>query len=215
MLKYLPLPDVDVDNGSANYNRRRHRQPSRRRIHRQGRAQVHRQGVAHRLLPVQPDGRACSNYFGTADQTEPNRFADPDDYILVRRPQILALNNTWVLERQLRAGAALRHDAVPGQQHAEPPTSIRTLGFSSTFLTDQISGRSSPASVSAATTCSPGDARRDQPDRDQLEVVGRQRQLLEVRRNAHLQVRRRLPARSASTPTSRATARGSSSSTRT
>ena len=33
----------------------------------------------------------------TADQTEPNRFADPLDYILKRRPQILALNNTWVL----------------------------------------------------------------------------------------------------------------------
>ena len=26
-----------------------------------------------------------------------DRFADPHDYILVRRPQILALNNTWVL----------------------------------------------------------------------------------------------------------------------
>ena len=26
-----------------------------------------------------------------------NRFADPNDYLLKRRPQILALNNTWVL----------------------------------------------------------------------------------------------------------------------
>src|SRR5204863_38130 len=39
----------------------------------------------------------CANYFGTADQTEPNRFADPLDYILKRRPQVLAVNNTWVL----------------------------------------------------------------------------------------------------------------------
>jgi hypothetical protein len=30
----------------------------------------------------------CANYFGTADQSEPNRFADPHDYILKRRPQI-------------------------------------------------------------------------------------------------------------------------------
>ena len=38
-----------------------------------------------------------ANFFGTADQTEPTRFADPNDYYLRRRPQILALNNTWVL----------------------------------------------------------------------------------------------------------------------
>ena len=30
----------------------------------------------------------CQNYFGTADQNEPNRFADPGDYILARRPQV-------------------------------------------------------------------------------------------------------------------------------
>ena len=38
-----------------------------------------------------------ANFFGSADQTEPTRFADPNDYFLRRRPQILALNNTWVL----------------------------------------------------------------------------------------------------------------------
>ena len=53
----------------------------------------------------------CSNYFEPG-LNGPNRFADPHDYLLKRRPQILALNNTWVLERQLGAGAALRLDAV-------------------------------------------------------------------------------------------------------
>ena len=28
-----------------------------------------------------------ANYFGSAAQNEPNRFADPNDYILVRRPR--------------------------------------------------------------------------------------------------------------------------------
>src|SRR5439155_718716 len=39
----------------------------------------------------------CAIYFGTADQTGPNRFADPLDYLLIRRPKVVALNNTWVL----------------------------------------------------------------------------------------------------------------------
>ena len=38
----------------------------------------------------------CSNYFEPG-LNGPNRFADPNDYILKRRPQILALNNTWIL----------------------------------------------------------------------------------------------------------------------
>ena len=71
----------------------------------------------------------CQNYFGTADQTDPNRFADPLDYILVRRPQLLALNNTWVLNDSSVHVAALRHDALPGQQHAELPFDPSTLGF--------------------------------------------------------------------------------------
>ena len=98
MLQYLPLPDVERDNGSANY--------TRTSLINNKFQQLYSVKVDHKLTDAlslsgfylynrtdEPD----ANYFGTADQTEPNRFADPNDYILVRRPQILALNSNWVL----------------------------------------------------------------------------------------------------------------------
>ena len=98
MLKYLPAPDTDVDNGSNNYTRTS-------LIHSKY-AQLYSVKLEHKITnAVSLSGfylfnktqEPCSNYFGSADQNEPNRFADPDDYYLVRKPQILALNNTWVL----------------------------------------------------------------------------------------------------------------------
>ena len=91
MLQYLPLPDIDRDNGSTNY--------TRTSLINNKFQQIYSVKMDHKLTDAmslsgfylynrtdEPD----ANYFGTADQTEPNRFADPNDYILVRRPKILA-----------------------------------------------------------------------------------------------------------------------------
>jgi hypothetical protein len=98
MLKYLPLPDVNVDNGSNNYNRtslidNKFEQEYAVKIEHKFTDKVSLTGFYLYNRTNEP----CQNYFGTADQTEPTRFADPLDYILQRRPQVLALNNTWVL----------------------------------------------------------------------------------------------------------------------
>ena len=98
MAKYLPLPDVNVDNGSNNYNRTS--------LINNNFESEYTVKVEHKFTDrvsltgfylYNRTNEPCQNYFGTADQTEPNRFADPLDYILQRRPQVLALNNTWVL----------------------------------------------------------------------------------------------------------------------
>ena len=98
MLKYLPGADSQRDNGSPNYNRTS--------LINNEFEQIYSVKIDHKFTDnVSLSGfylynrtdEPCANYFGTADQTEPNRFADPNDYILKRRPQILALNNTWVL----------------------------------------------------------------------------------------------------------------------
>ncbi len=98
MAKYLPLPDVNVDNGSNNYNRTS--------LINNNFESEYAVKVEHKFTDrvsltgfylYNRTNEPCQNYFGTADQTEPTRFADPLDYILQRRPQVVALNNTWVL----------------------------------------------------------------------------------------------------------------------
>jgi trimeric autotransporter adhesin len=75
----------------------------------------------------------CSNYFGSADQNEPNRFADPDDYYLVRKPQILALNNTWVLSNTSVLALRFGMTDFPDDNTLSADFDPRTLGFSQTF----------------------------------------------------------------------------------
>jgi hypothetical protein len=98
MAKYLPTPDVEIDNGSNNYNRtslinNKFEQEYAVKAEHKFTDKVSLTGFYLYNRTDEP----CQNYFGTADQTEPTRFADPLDYILKRRPQVLALNNTWVL----------------------------------------------------------------------------------------------------------------------
>src|SRR5262249_20076332 len=98
MLKYLPLPDTDVDNGSANYNRtslinNEFEQQYTVKVDHKFTDKVSLSGFYLYNRTNEP----CANYFGTADQKDPNHFADPNDYLLKRRPQVLALNNTWIL----------------------------------------------------------------------------------------------------------------------
>src|SRR5207237_10450115 len=98
ILKYLPASYSERDNGSANYNRTS--------LIKSKWTQEYTVKMEHKFSDkvsltgfylYNRSNEPCANYFGSADQTEPNRFADPLDYILVRRPKILALNNTWVM----------------------------------------------------------------------------------------------------------------------
>ena len=90
---YLPMPDRDVSDGNINFTRGR----SRPRDH------VHRQ-VDHRFTDrISLSGFYLYNrsnepeaQFLGAGLTGPTRFADPSDYLLQRRVDVLALNNTWL-----------------------------------------------------------------------------------------------------------------------
>ena len=138
MLKYLPLPDSNIDNGSANYNRTS--------LIKSSWTQEYTAKVEHKFTDkVSLSGfflynrsdEPCANYFGTADQTEPTRFADPLDYVLVRRPKILAVNNTWVLNDSSVMALRFGMTRFPDNNTLTLPFDPATLGFSSTF-TNQI-----------------------------------------------------------------------------
>jgi trimeric autotransporter adhesin len=135
MLKYLPLPDADRDNGSTNY--------TRTSLINNKFQQIYSAKVDHKLTDAvsisgfylynrtdEPD----ANYFGTADQTEPNRFADPNDYILKRRPQILAVNSNWVLDSASLLSLRFGMTRFPDNNTLSLPFDPSTLGFSQTYL---------------------------------------------------------------------------------
>jgi hypothetical protein len=135
MAKYLPLPDVSRDNGSANY--------TRTSLIKSKLTQEYTTKVEHKFNDkvslsgfylYNKSDEPCANYFGSADQTEPTRFADPLDYILKRRPQIVAVNNTWVLSDS--AVMALRYGMTtfPDNNTLSIDFDPATLGFSQTFL---------------------------------------------------------------------------------
>ncbi|MEO7270700.1 MAG: TonB-dependent receptor, partial [Vicinamibacterales bacterium] len=135
MLQYLPLPDLDRDNGSANYNRTS--------LINNKFQQIYSVKVDHKLTDAlslsgfflynrtdEPD----ANYFGTADQTEPNRFADPNDYILVRRPKILAVNSNWVLDSTSLLSMRFGMTRFPDNNTLSAEFDPATLGFSPTYV---------------------------------------------------------------------------------
>ena len=135
MLKYLPLADTNIDNGGANYNRTSLIKSSYTgeitgKVEHKFTDKVSLTGFYLYNRSNEP----CANYFGTADQTEPNRAADPLDYLLVRRPKILVLNNTWVLSD--RSVMALRFGMTRFPDNNTLTTSFdpSTLAFSQTFL---------------------------------------------------------------------------------
>ncbi|HEX6463495.1 MAG TPA: TonB-dependent receptor [Vicinamibacterales bacterium] len=144
MVKYLPQPDTEVDNGSANYTRtslinNKFEQEYTIKIDHRFSDKVSLSGFYLYNRTNEP----CANYFGNGTQTEPTRFADPLDYILKRRPQILALNNTWVLSDT--SVLALRYGMTrfPDDQTLSIPFDPSTLGFSPAFV-NQITVRKFP-----------------------------------------------------------------------
>jgi trimeric autotransporter adhesin len=134
MIKYLPLPDVNVDNGSNNYNRTS-------LINNKFESEIALKAEHKFTDKVSLTGfylynrtdEPCQNYFGTADQTEPNRFADPLDYILKRRPQLLALNNTWVLSDSSVMSLRFGMTRFPDNNTLSIDFDPKTLGFNQNY----------------------------------------------------------------------------------
>ncbi len=139
---FMPLPDTDVSNGSANFNRAAEIIDS---------AMIYSGKVDHRVSDkVSLSGfylfnrteEPCSNFWEPG-RDGPNRFADPDDYILLRKVHILALNNTWVPSSTtvatFRFGLTEFNDDDTLSIEFDPAR----LGFSQTFL-DQMQTRKFP-----------------------------------------------------------------------
>ena len=155
------------------------------------------------------------NYFGTADQNEPNRFADPHDYILVRRPQILALNNTWVLSDSSVLALRFGMTRFPDNNTLSLAFDPATLGFSPTLPRARSRSQKFPASASAATTSSPA---QTLGAINPTEINWKSTSANAATRSSSARTpssSAATSARSASTSTSRATAPASSTSTRT
>src|SRR5207247_1018655 len=95
MLRYLPLPDTNVDNQGTNYNRT---SLINNNFEREFTVKVEHKFTDKVSLTgfylYNATDEPCANYFGTADQTDPNRFADPLDHLLIRPPKVLAPHNT-------------------------------------------------------------------------------------------------------------------------
>lgn len=134
MLKYLPPPDTDRDNGTVNYTRTSLIKNPFEQMYSVKFEQKFTDSVSLTgFYLYNRTDEPCANYFGTADQTEPNRFADPNDYILKRRPQILALNNTWVLSNTSVLALRFGMTRFPDNNTLSIDFDPRTLGFSQTF----------------------------------------------------------------------------------
>src|SRR5262249_6460164 len=95
MIKYLPQVAGAIDTGLTNYNVTGEILD---------RAQMYTGKVEHKFndkvslsgfYVYNRTNEPCADYFATG-LNGPNRFADPADYILKRRPKILAVNNTWI-----------------------------------------------------------------------------------------------------------------------
>jgi len=134
MAKYIPMPQTQVDNGSSNYN---------------ATAQIidefqqeYTVKLEHKITDKQTlsgfylynrTNEPCSNfyYIGLDD---PNRFADPLDYILKRRPQILALNHTWIPSDSSVLALRFGWTKFVDNSTMSIPFDPSGLGFSSNFL---------------------------------------------------------------------------------
>jgi hypothetical protein len=133
MLSYLPAPHRDVSNGSSNFD-------GIAEVH--DRAMMYTGKVDHRFSDrVSLNGfylynatdEPCSNLIYPG-KDNPNRFIDRSDYILVRRVNVLALNNTWLPGNNtvatLRYGMTRFIDDDTLSIDYDPAD----LGFSSTYL---------------------------------------------------------------------------------
>jgi hypothetical protein len=134
MLKYLPLPNTNVDNGSPNYNATAQiddyfQQEYAVKVEHKFTDKVSLTGFYLYNRTNEP----CSNYYWIG-LSDPNRFADPGDYILARRPQILAINNTWVPSDNSVLALRFGWTRFVDNSTMSIPFDASTLGFGQTFL---------------------------------------------------------------------------------
>jgi trimeric autotransporter adhesin len=134
MLSYVPMPQTDRDNGAPNYNATAQivdyfQQEYTGKIEHKFTDKISLTGFYLYNRTNEP----CSNYFEPG-LDGPNRFADPNDYLLKRRPQIFAVNNTWIPSDTsvlaLRFGWTRFVDNSTMTIGFDPAT----LGFSQSFL---------------------------------------------------------------------------------
>ena len=134
MLEFMPLPDTDRDNGSTNY--------TRTSLIKSNFSQLYSVKLEHKFTDnvsvtgfylYNSTNEPEANFFGSADQSEPTRFADPNDYYLRRRPQILALNNTWVLSNTSVLALRFGRTEFPDNDTVTIDYDPRSLPFSTTY----------------------------------------------------------------------------------
>src|SRR3989475_9603045 len=143
MLKYLPLPDRNVDNGSTNYTRtalinNRFEQEYTIKIEHKLTDKTSVSGFYLYNRTNEPD----ADYFEPG-LNGPNRFADPNDYLLKRRPQIIAVNSTSTLSNSSVLALRFGWTRFPDNQTLTADFDPATLGFSPAFLS-QISLKKFP-----------------------------------------------------------------------
>src|SRR2546422_5181293 len=145
MLKYLPLPDNNIDNGGTNYTRtalinNRFQQEYTVKIEHKFTDQVSVSGFYLYNRTDEPD----ADYFEPG-LNGPNRFADPNDYLLKRRPQIVAVNSTSTLSSTSVLALRFGWTRFPDNDTMTATFDPATLGFSPTFL-NQVSFKKFPTS---------------------------------------------------------------------
>ena len=136
MLSYVPLPTRNVDDGASNF--------SSQSIIDDYFQQLYSVKVEHKFTDkVSLTGfylynrtdEPCTNYYYQGLDA-PNRFVDPADYILKRRPQILALNNTWVLNDSSVLALRFGWTTFPDNPSLSIDYDPSQLGFSQNFLSE-------------------------------------------------------------------------------
>ena len=148
---YLPTADRRVSNGSEQLRPHGGNQRPRDHVHGQGRSPLQRQRLADRLLPLQQDATSRAPTTGSPGLSGANRFIDRGDYMLLRRVNVLALNNTWLPSNNtvvtLRYGWTQFIDDDTLSIDFDPAS----LGFSSS-VPEHDPGRQIPARVTITTT---------------------------------------------------------------
>src|SRR5256884_3952367 len=143
MLKYLPLPDKNIDNGGTNYTRtalinNRFQQEYTIKIDHKVTDKVSVSGFYLYNRTNEPD----ADYFEPG-LTGPNRFADPNRYLLKRRPQIIAVTSTSTLSSSSVLALRFGWTRFPDNNTMTANFDPATLGFSPTFLS-QVSLKKFP-----------------------------------------------------------------------
>jgi hypothetical protein len=135
MLSYLPPTTRDVDDGNSNF--------SSQAVLNDYFQQLYSVKVEHKFTDkVSLTGfylynrtdEPCANYFYGLD--DPNRFVDNSDYILKRRPQIVALNNTWVVSDSSVLALRFGWTTFPDNPSLSIDYDPSQLGFSQNFLNE-------------------------------------------------------------------------------